>query len=101
MSNDYLLTTTFKGNASETAKLDAWSFSIDGVQTPAVDTRVCQSWVTSPASGSPWVVSFDNINANDCNGGGGGQEVCLESAGTLSCLVDEHDAQVDGLRQSR
>ena len=85
--NDYLLTTKFKGDATETAKLDAWSFSIDSVQTPSGYENLPVLGATFPASGSPWVVSFDNINANDCNGSGGAQEVCFESTGNAGVVL--------------
>ena len=43
---------------------------------------------TFPGTGSPWNISYDNVNNGVCNNGGGGQEVCLESASaTLPSLT--------------
>ena len=90
-TNDYLLTARFRGDATAVSTLDAWSFAITGVSGSTGNggyEALPTLGLTFPAGGSPWVVQYDNINNNACNGSGGGQETCVESGGAPPSLTN-------------
>src|SRR5262245_8911275 len=88
-TNDYALAVTFTTNNTAAANLllDAFSFAINNgqpVPTPGGYTSING---TPPAAGSnpftangaTWLISFDNINNNDCGNAAQANEVCVES----------------------
>lgn len=78
--NDYFLTVKFSGNSTAPTYLDEFSFTINGVATPAGYTAT--TLLTAPAAGSPWVVFNDNISANatSCTSNtNNSNEVCSQS----------------------
>ena len=58
------------------------------MQTPSGYEGLPFLGLTFPANGGPWVVSFNNINNNDCSGNGAAQEVCVESSGNPVSLTN-------------
>ena len=84
--NDYILDIVIKANgtASSAYYVDEVSFAIAGVQTPS-GYQSQPSLISSPSSGSPWTVYYQNINASSASctsNTNNSQSVCIQSTGT-------------------